>query len=122
MASQGEVPLISSSWPGAQSLDLNDLMAELRARVSAARRSQDRLSELLDAVVAISAAAEGSKAGAVAADPLSHRTVGVALDGSAWAELRAARQPVLLTAAAASSANPGLRDDLARVLGVAADS
>jgi hypothetical protein len=89
MASQGEVPLISSSWPGAQSLDLEDLMAELRVRVSAARRSQDRLSELLDAVVAISAAAEGSKAGAVAADPLSHRTVGVALDGSAWAELHA---------------------------------
>lgn len=97
-------------------------MAELRARVSAARRSEGRLSELRDAVVAVSAAAEGSKAGAVAADPLSHRTVGVAVDGSAWAELRAARQPVLLTAAAASSANPGLRDDLARVLGVAADS
>ena len=121
MASQGEVPLISSSWPGAQSLDLEDLMAELRARVSAARRSQDRLSELLDAVVAVSAAAEGSNAGAVMADPLSHRTVGVALDGNAWAELRAARQPVLLTAAA-SPANPGLRDDLARALGVAADS
>jgi hypothetical protein len=117
MASQGEVPLIASSWPGAQSLDLEDLMAELRARVSAARRSEDRLSELRDAVVAVSAAAEGSNAGAVAADPLSHRTVGVAPDGSAWAELRAARQPVLLTAAAASSANPGLRDDLARVLG-----
>ena len=55
MASQSEVPLISSSWPGAQSLDLEDLMAELRARVSAARRSQDRMSELLDAVVAVSA-------------------------------------------------------------------
>jgi signal transduction histidine kinase len=66
--------------------------------------------------------AEGSKAGPVAADPLSDRTVGVALDGSAWAELRAARQPVLLTSAAASSANPGLRDDLARVLEVAPDS
>jgi len=55
MASQSEVPLISSSWPGAQSLDLEDLMAELRARVSAARRSQNRMSELLDAVVAVSA-------------------------------------------------------------------
>ena len=55
MASQSEVPSISSSWPGAQSLDLEDLMAELRARVSAARRSQDRMSELLDAVVAVSA-------------------------------------------------------------------
>ena len=53
---------------------------------------------------------------------MSDRTVGVALDGSAWAELRAARQPVLLTSAAASSANPGLRDDLARVLEVAPDS
>ncbi len=66
-------------------------MAELRARIAAARRSQDRSSELLDAVVAVSAAAEASKAGAVAADPLSHRTVGVALDGSPWAELRANR-------------------------------
>ena len=66
-------------------------MAELRARVSAARRSEDRLSELRDAVVAVSAPAEGSNAGAVAADPLSHRTVGVALDGSASAELRANR-------------------------------
>jgi hypothetical protein len=62
MASQGEVPLIASSWPGAQSLDLDLLMAELRARVSAALRSEDRLSELLDAVVAVSAAAEASKA------------------------------------------------------------
>jgi hypothetical protein len=113
--------LISSSWPGAQSLDLEDLIAGLRARVSAACRSQVRLSELLHAVVAVRAAAEGSKAGAVAADPLSHRTVAVALDGSAWAELRAARQSVLLNAAA-SSANAGLRGDLARVLGVAADS
>jgi len=44
MASQGEVPWVSPSWPGAQSLDLEDLMAELRARIAAARRSQDRLS------------------------------------------------------------------------------
>jgi hypothetical protein len=76
MASQGEVPLIASSWPGAQSLDLEDLMAELRARVSAARRSEDRLSELRDAVVAVSAPAEGSNAGAVAADPLSTGRLG----------------------------------------------
>src|SRR6478609_5976261 len=62
---KGEVPLIASSWPGAQSLDLEDLMAELRARVSAARWSEDRLSELRDAVVAVSAAAEGSNAGGV---------------------------------------------------------
>jgi hypothetical protein len=50
--------------------------------------------------------AEGSTAGAVAADPLSDRTVGVTLDGSAWAELRAARQPVHLASAATSSAKP----------------
>ena len=122
MASQGEVPWVSPSWPGAQSLDLEDLMAELRARVSAARRSQDRLGELLDAVVAVSAAAEGSKArggrgGSVVPPDGWGRPVRERLGGAAC---RA--QPVLLTAAAASSANPGLRDDLARVLGVAADS
>ena len=100
MASQGEVPLIASSWPGAQSLDLEDLMAELRARVSAARRSEDRLSELRDAVVAVSAPAEGSNARAVAADPLSHRTVGGRPVRERLGELRAARQPVLVTAAA----------------------
>jgi hypothetical protein len=98
-------------------LDLEDLIAELRAWVCAARRSQDRSSELLDAVVAVSAAAEASKAGAVAADPLSHRTVGGRPVRERLGELRAARQPVLVTAAAASSANPDLRDDLARVLG-----
>jgi signal transduction histidine kinase len=44
-----------SSWPGARSLDLDDLVDELRARARAARRSQDRMSQLLDAVVAMSA-------------------------------------------------------------------
>ena len=52
-------------------------------------------------------------------DPLSARTVGVALDGAPGRAACRAPDPVLLTAAAASSANPGLRDDLARVLGVA---
>ena len=46
---------ISSSWPGARSLELEDLLDELRSRATTARRSQDRLSQLLDAVVAVSA-------------------------------------------------------------------
>ena len=50
-----ETPSISSSWPGARSLDLDDLVDELRARARAARLSQDRMSQLLDAVVAMSA-------------------------------------------------------------------
>ncbi len=50
-----ETPSISSSWPGAQSLDLDDLVDELKARASAARQSQDRMRQLLDAVVAMSA-------------------------------------------------------------------
>jgi signal transduction histidine kinase len=50
-----ETPSISSSWPGARALDLDDLVDELRARARAARRSQDRMSQLLDAVVAMSA-------------------------------------------------------------------
>jgi signal transduction histidine kinase len=44
-----------SSWPGAGSLDLDDLVDELRARARAARQSQERMSQLLDAVVAMSA-------------------------------------------------------------------
>ena len=55
MAASDEAPSISSSWPGAQSLDLDDLVDELRARAQAARRSQDRMSQLLDAVVSMSA-------------------------------------------------------------------
>ena len=50
-----ETPSISSSWPGAQSLDLDDLVDELKARASAARQSQDRMRQLLEAVVAMSA-------------------------------------------------------------------
>jgi two-component system, NarL family, sensor histidine kinase DevS len=50
-----ETPSISSSWPGARSLDLDDLVDELRARARAARTSQERMSQLLDAVVAMSA-------------------------------------------------------------------
>ena len=49
-----EEPSISSSW-AAQSLELEDLLDELRTRASSARRSQQRLSQLLDAVVAVSA-------------------------------------------------------------------
>ena len=40
---------------GGASLELEDLLDELRSRASLARRSQDRLSQLLDAVVAVSA-------------------------------------------------------------------
>ena len=50
-----EARSISSSWPGARSLELEDLLDELRTRASTARRSQERLSQLLDAVVAVSA-------------------------------------------------------------------
>ncbi len=44
----------SSSWPGTGALELEDLLAELRARAFVARRSQERMSDLLDAVVAVS--------------------------------------------------------------------
>ena len=50
-----EARSISSSWPGARSLELEDLLDELRTRASMARRSQERMSQLLDAVVAVSA-------------------------------------------------------------------
>ncbi len=43
------------SWPDTSALDLEDLLDELRARASASRRAQDRMRELLDAVVAVSA-------------------------------------------------------------------
>jgi hypothetical protein len=66
-------------------LDLEDLIAELRAWVCAARRSQDRSSELLDAVVAVSAAAEASKAGGSRRIRCPTGRLGVALYGSAWA-------------------------------------
>ena len=55
MGTADETPSISSSWPGAQSLDLDDLVDELKARASAARQSQDRMRQLLEAVVAMSA-------------------------------------------------------------------
>jgi GAF domain-containing protein len=46
---------MAASWSGAGSLELEDLLDELRTRASAARRSQERMSQLLDAVVAVSA-------------------------------------------------------------------
>jgi signal transduction histidine kinase len=48
-------PSVASSWPSAQALELEDLPDELRSRASLARRSQHRLSQLLDAVMAVSA-------------------------------------------------------------------
>jgi two-component system, NarL family, sensor histidine kinase DevS len=42
-------------WPGASRLDIEDLLAEIRSRVTASRRSQERVGALLDAVVAVSA-------------------------------------------------------------------
>jgi signal transduction histidine kinase len=50
-----EARTISSAWPGARSLELEDLLDELRSRASTARHSQVRMSQLLDAVVAVSA-------------------------------------------------------------------
>jgi signal transduction histidine kinase len=40
-------------WPAASALDLDDLLDELRARASSALRSQERLRDLLTAVVAV---------------------------------------------------------------------
>jgi signal transduction histidine kinase len=45
---------VSSPWPNAQSLELEDLLDELRDRASSARQSQERMAQLLDAVVAVS--------------------------------------------------------------------
>jgi signal transduction histidine kinase len=55
------VPGRGQSWPGAKTLELEDLLDELRERASAARRSQERLGALLDAVVAVSADLELSE-------------------------------------------------------------
>jgi signal transduction histidine kinase len=44
----------ASEWPSLASLDLDDLLTELRARALSAQQSQDRLTALLDAVVAVS--------------------------------------------------------------------
>lgn len=46
-------PSESARWP-LSSLDLDDLVEELRGRASSARESQERLSSLLDAVLAVS--------------------------------------------------------------------
>jgi signal transduction histidine kinase len=46
---------VASPWPGARSLDLEDLLGELRARASVARHSHERMGQLLEAVVAVSA-------------------------------------------------------------------
>ena len=48
-------PRPQPAWRGIGGLDLEDLLDELRARASVARRSQVRMSDLLDAVVAVSA-------------------------------------------------------------------
>jgi signal transduction histidine kinase len=45
----------SARWPAASTLDLEDLLAEIRSRVTATRQTQDRLAALLEAVVAVSA-------------------------------------------------------------------
>lgn len=45
----------ATRWPGASTLDIEDLLAEIRSRVTASRESQERLGALLDAVVAVSA-------------------------------------------------------------------
>jgi signal transduction histidine kinase len=54
VASSDDVRSVSSSWPSARSLELEDLLDELRDRASAARQSQERMTQLLDAVVAVS--------------------------------------------------------------------
>lgn len=41
-------------WPALGALDLDDLVEELRARAASARAAQERMSQLLDAVVAVS--------------------------------------------------------------------
>ncbi|MEO7233881.1 MAG: GAF domain-containing protein [Lapillicoccus sp.] len=51
----------ASPWPAAQSLELEDLLDELRARASVARHSQERMGQLLQAVVAVSAGLELSE-------------------------------------------------------------
>jgi len=54
VASSDEPRSGPSSWPSARSLELEDLLDELRGRASTARESQERLTQLLDAVVAVS--------------------------------------------------------------------
>jgi len=61
MTRQPTVPGPSKAWPGTSALELEDLLEEFRSRVSAARRSQERLGSLLDAVVAVSADLELSE-------------------------------------------------------------
>ncbi len=46
-------PTPPTPWPTASALDLDDLLAELRARASSALKSQQRLHDLLGAVVAV---------------------------------------------------------------------
>jgi two-component system, NarL family, sensor histidine kinase DevS len=61
MTRQPAAPGPGQSWPGTSALQLEDLLDELRERASAARRSQERLGSLLDAVVAVSADLELSE-------------------------------------------------------------
>src|SRR3954451_13158624 len=61
MTRQPAAPGPGQSWPGTSALQLEDLLDELRERASAARRSQEALSSLLDAVVAVSADLELSE-------------------------------------------------------------
>lgn len=51
----------SQRWPEGVSLDVDDLMDELRSRAGAARRSREQLEALLDAVTAVSADLELSE-------------------------------------------------------------
>lgn len=55
MTSPDDGPFPAQLWRGIGGLDLEDLLDELRTRASVARRSQERMSDLLDAVVAVSA-------------------------------------------------------------------
>lgn len=59
-AAAARAPGEGPRWP-LSSLDLDDLVEELRARASSARASQERLSSLLDAVLAVSSNLELSE-------------------------------------------------------------
>ncbi len=61
MGTSGTKRPAASPWPAARSLDLEDLLDELRARALVARHSQERMGQLLEAVVAVSADLELSE-------------------------------------------------------------
>jgi signal transduction histidine kinase len=58
MADSGTPRPGQGPWPWASTLDLDDLLEELRERAGVARRSNEQMKALLDAVVAISAGLE----------------------------------------------------------------